>query len=248
MSYAVNIHSHTPKRTEKQSPLEMWTSAKSTHTHLTNSCVWGCTTYVLDPRLQDGFKIPRWEPRSRRGIFLGFSPLHASTVGLILNPKTQQMSPQFHCVYDENFETVHNDSSNPPDIWEELVINSRFRSDIGDDATVEDNWDLDVPGTSFLPTPEPKPGSNDPQLNTGVETSFRDGASSSDRIVELDPFMANPFLEDEPEPTTITPLPHVAKPVTEDVQEDSPTASAQPRRSSRAVKPVYRIVMSKASG
>ena len=65
MSYAVNIHNNTPKRIERQSPLEMWTSAKSTHTHLTNSRVWGCPTYVLDPRLQDGFKIPRWEPRSR---------------------------------------------------------------------------------------------------------------------------------------------------------------------------------------
>ena len=79
-------------------------------------------------------------------------------------------------------------------------------------------------------------------------STFRDDESLSDPTVELNPFMTNPFLEDEPEPTTTNPLPHLAKPVTDDVKEESPTSSAQPRQSSRATKPVDRIVMSKASG
>jgi hypothetical protein len=47
--------------------------------------VWGCPVYVLKPRLQDGKKIPKWHLRSRRGMFLGFSTQHISTVGRVLN-------------------------------------------------------------------------------------------------------------------------------------------------------------------
>ena len=40
------------------------------------------------------------------GIYVGRSPSHASTVGLILNPRTGHVSPQFHIVYNDNFTTV----------------------------------------------------------------------------------------------------------------------------------------------
>ena len=81
---------------------------------------------------------------------MGVSPLHASTVGLILNPNTNRISPQFHCVYDDYFETVHsNDSNNIPPTWEDLVINHRFRNDI-DDEEVEDTWEQ-------LTNPSPAP-------------------------------------------------------------------------------------------
>ena len=52
---------------------------------------------------------------------MGISPLHASTVGLILNPNINRLSPQFHCVYDDHFETIHSKfDAKPPDIWEKL--------------------------------------------------------------------------------------------------------------------------------
>ena len=69
---------------------------------------------------------------------MGISPLHASTVGLILNPKTNRLSPQFHCVYDDYFETVHSHNDQAPPIWEELVINQRFINDLEDD-NINDN-------------------------------------------------------------------------------------------------------------
>ena len=46
--------------------------------------VWGCPTYVLDPKLQAGGKFPRWQPRSRQGIIMGFSHLDLNKVLLIL--------------------------------------------------------------------------------------------------------------------------------------------------------------------
>ena len=38
------------------------------HAHL-----WGCLAYVLDPVLQDGKKLPKWQAHSHRGMFLGDS-------------------------------------------------------------------------------------------------------------------------------------------------------------------------------
>lgn len=42
----------------------------SDYTYLNRLHVFGCPTYVLDPSLQDRHKIPKWNPRTRRGQFL----------------------------------------------------------------------------------------------------------------------------------------------------------------------------------
>ena len=49
---------------------------------------FGSPVCVLDPQLQDGKKIPKWQPRLHLGQFLGFSKEHSSAVGLIKNVKT----------------------------------------------------------------------------------------------------------------------------------------------------------------
>jgi hypothetical protein len=91
----------------------------------------GCPAYVLDLKIQDGKKIPKWQPKSRRGQFLGFSKQHASTIGLVRNIKTGSISPQFHVVYDDRFMTVpsrlDDDEINKED-WEELLTFSRMLS------------------------------------------------------------------------------------------------------------------------
>ena len=67
-----------------------------------------CPVYVLDHRLQTagGAGPPKWDPRSRIGVYCGHSPFHAGNVALIFNPKTGLLSPQYHCVYDDEFTTV----------------------------------------------------------------------------------------------------------------------------------------------
>ena len=88
--------------------------------------MFGSPSYVLDPRLQDGKKIPKWEPRSRKGQFLGFSKEHASTVGLIQNIRTGFISPQYHVVFDEEFTTVTSESTmDLSEKWIDLFLNSR---------------------------------------------------------------------------------------------------------------------------
>ena len=56
------------------------------------------------------------------GIYIGRSSLHASNVGLILNPRTGHVSPQFHVVYDDDFTTVpYLRSIDVPPHWAQLV-------------------------------------------------------------------------------------------------------------------------------
>ena len=89
------------------SPFETLSGLDSMPLNVLNFHTIGCPCYVLDHHLQSGTgKIPKWEPWSRMGIYVGCSPSHASNVGLILNPRTGHVLPQFHVVYDDDFMTV----------------------------------------------------------------------------------------------------------------------------------------------
>ncbi len=70
--------------------------------------IWGCPMYILEPALQYGRKIPKWNPQSQRVQFLGFSLDHPSTIRLIHNIVTGYVSPQFHVVYDDFFTSIPN--------------------------------------------------------------------------------------------------------------------------------------------
>ena len=95
--------------------------------------------YVLEPSVQDGKKLPKWNRRARMGQFLGFSSEHSSTVALVQNLHTGYVSPQYHVVFDDKFETVFNDGKSSADLDEtcaELFISSR-------ESYVEDEYDED---------------------------------------------------------------------------------------------------------
>ena len=112
---------------------------------LSNCHVWGCPTYVLEPKLQNpGVKIPKWDPRSRRGFNMGLSKMHATKVGLVLNLLTGSISPQFHVVFDDMFSTVMSSTAADPEVWIRLVTsrNSRIQVmlDQEDDPELDDEW------------------------------------------------------------------------------------------------------------
>jgi hypothetical protein len=85
LTYAAWMHNHTPTQDLGFAPIELFSGIRLHCYDLRRIRVFGCPTYVLDPRLQDGFKIPKWEPRARLGQFLGFSTTHSTTVSLIRN-------------------------------------------------------------------------------------------------------------------------------------------------------------------
>ena len=82
---------------------------------LSNCHVWGCPAYVLEPKLhKPGVNIPKWAPRSRRGVNMGFRKTHSTQVGLLLNLLNGSISPQYHVVFDEMLYTVVSSTAADP--------------------------------------------------------------------------------------------------------------------------------------
>jgi hypothetical protein len=66
---------------------------------------FGCPVFALHHALVGGKSIPQWDPRSCIGLYLGPTPSHARNVHLVLSLTTGLVSPQFHCCFDNFFET-----------------------------------------------------------------------------------------------------------------------------------------------
>lgn len=146
MDHAVWLYNHIPSLETGLAPIELWSrSTQRSRTLLSDCHVWGCPTFVLEPKLQKGgIKIPKWAPRSRQGIFVGFSKLHSSLIGLILNRTTGSITAQFHLVFDDSFSTVHSDEDTVPDTWNHLITrpSARLHAELDDDeySDLSDEW------------------------------------------------------------------------------------------------------------
>lgn len=130
LEYAVYLWNNLPNRESLLAPMEVFSSSKFvSYDFLNRMHVFGCPVYVLDPKLQDNKKLPKWSPRCRRGQYLGPSPTHSTTIGRILNLRTGFVSPQYHVVYDDQFSTVSNvgggeffdDETVLSRVWDRLV-------------------------------------------------------------------------------------------------------------------------------
>jgi hypothetical protein len=181
LDHAVFLWNNLPNDSSSLAPIELFTRSRfPNYHHLRRLHVWGCPAYVLDPNLQDGKKIPKWAPRSRRGKFLGISPTHSSTIGLILNLRTGHVSPQYHVVYDDEFTTVPNAESGglfnaerPFDAaqWQQLVEAGTERVIVDDDAVLPPlhrDWEPPPPPQFLLPIAPPcAPAVTDPEGENG---------------------------------------------------------------------------------
>lgn len=84
--------------------------------------VWGQPIFVLKPEFHGMVKPPKWDKRATKGLYLGRSPKHSGTVALVLNLSTGHITPQYHVVFDDGFETVRGDPP-PTDLplWARLA-------------------------------------------------------------------------------------------------------------------------------
>ena len=65
MDHAAWLYNHTTRRDTGLSPHDLWSKTRSKPaSEVLGRChVWGCPTYVLEPKLQkQGVKILKWEP------------------------------------------------------------------------------------------------------------------------------------------------------------------------------------------
>ena len=83
--------------------LERFSSTRG-HDRVNQIHTSGSPCFILDPKLFQKKYIPKWTPQSRKSVYLGISPQHAGSVALVLNPKTGNISPQFHIIVDDDLQ------------------------------------------------------------------------------------------------------------------------------------------------
>ncbi len=57
-------------------PLELLTKSNAYHHDPLRSHVWGCLAIVLEPKLKNDQKLPKWDWHAFVGQFLGYSDAH----------------------------------------------------------------------------------------------------------------------------------------------------------------------------
>ena len=102
-------------------------SSKYTNNFTRNLHPFGCPVYILDEQLQKGQTIPKFDHRSQVEIFVRHSSHHSSKVALIYNMSTKHISPQYHVLFDDNFDTIPCKSSTDAwKMWDALAEPSRL--------------------------------------------------------------------------------------------------------------------------
>lgn len=104
--HAVYILNRIPREGASMCPLELFTRRTWPKSKFHDLHVWGSPIYTLDETLGGGMKLPRWKPRSERGLYVGNSSKHSSGVPLVLNLTTGKITSQYHVIYDDRFQTV----------------------------------------------------------------------------------------------------------------------------------------------
>ena len=144
----------------------------------------------MDAKLQGGIGgLPKWELRSRFGIFVGHSPDYASDVALILNPRKDLVSPQYHVVIDDTFSTIsHLKDEAAPSNWHHLVENccENYTDDPKDTKLIDEIANTLPTDTKFIKNRSAMEKCLDLVRNSNAGST--DDATSTDLFVpELDP-------------------------------------------------------------
>jgi hypothetical protein len=71
-----------------------------------------CPVYVLDRRTQEGTSPPKWTKRTTQKVYVGHLHHYSKSVPMVWDTKTKLVSPQFHVMFDDNFDTVQAPNSN----------------------------------------------------------------------------------------------------------------------------------------
>jgi hypothetical protein len=108
LQYAVHLYNTLHVLEDGLSWLELFAGTqvgKCIHDHHT----FACPVFTLQNSLAAGNGLPRWSLQAGWGLNLGPSPFHAKNVYLVLNLTTGLVSPQYHCHFNDFFETTcHN--------------------------------------------------------------------------------------------------------------------------------------------
>ena len=109
--HAVHILNRILRTDTGRSPLELFSRKMFPSSKFHDFHVWGCPVYVLDSTISSGNKIPRWQARSARSVYVGNSLKHGHAVPRVLSLDSGKITAQYHVVYDDEFQTVASTNS-----------------------------------------------------------------------------------------------------------------------------------------
>jgi hypothetical protein len=90
-----------------------------------------CPVYVLGRRMQEGTSPPKWTKRTTQKVYVGQFNHYSKSVPMVWDPKTKLVSPQFHVMFDNNFDTVQAPDPNikQADAMDRLFKTNRYTYD-----------------------------------------------------------------------------------------------------------------------
>jgi hypothetical protein len=176
---------------------------------------FGCPVFALQNALTGGKSIPQWDPSSRIGLYLGPSPLHACNMHLVLSLTTCLVSLQFHCCFDNFFETCKDGVSNMSisSTWQHLA---RLKHASGDPwiqldqillshapiSKMDNTYKSQLPTAKILPSNPPDKKSVSSEL---LEYGGVDGIEPQSNLEQpSQESRLNPRRDSQPPDSTIT--------------------------------------------
>ena len=137
VDYAVHIFNRVPNPETGLSPMDVFTGQRQPLRRLHDLHVWGSPAYLLAKTIADGKKLPRWQSRSERVIFVGLSVNHMANIAKVLNPRTRAVTTPYNLVHDDWFATVASAIEDLPDFntpeWKQMFGDSEFQYMEADD-------------------------------------------------------------------------------------------------------------------
>jgi hypothetical protein len=142
---------------------------------------------------------------------------------LVCNLQTGSITPQFHLVFDDFFETVFSEGEQEPDVWPKLVVFQSFANDFDDDdyrPKLGDEWLNPTELESRVTTRDDERNhilnslsTNTPRGNNNNNNNNRAAAEPrNDNNGRVQPVTADPPTTLQPPPTPIAMVPEANDP------------------------------------
>ena len=149
VTHTMYLYNHVPRTELGVCLANLFTCTHWAQQKFHDCHVWGCPVYMLDKHLSNG-KLPHWKPHSKHLLFMNHSPMHASTMLLILNPNSGALSSAFHIVFDYCFAVIPllDSYAFPWELWDKLFSKSHYQYVFEDDneaylVDLGDAYDVD---------------------------------------------------------------------------------------------------------
>ena len=191
IKHVVNVHNSLPRPGKTESPLSKF-AGTSIQPNLKDFHPFSCPISVVQAPLQTRSPFPKWGECSRIGIFLCHCPHHVSSVPLVLSTQTGLVSPQFHCVFDDNFDMVRKEQANIS-IWKIKAHLQEAKERVTETTT----------RSSLISSPKNQPVKSLPLYGRDIPQAVQDLSSFSQMsLLEEDQQPEEPSIPPTEEPTS----------------------------------------------